>query len=168
MIVAATTTVAFAQVYPCGGDMTDVEVQLYPTSLTVGKDASIYLSYNAPYEVTSGTTKTTFNFNGVPYPEMDGALCSDQLFHSSTYGDDGDVVPSNVFDIERYYQLGAVACPIIVGIHSSNDSFAVPNMDGELKSKVEWFSESGTLLLCLKFLLTIEDAPAAAADAIEE
>jgi hypothetical protein len=165
LLLSALATFTAAQVSPCGGDMTDVEAQLYPEILTVGEGASLYLRYDAPYKVVAGTTKTTFNFNGVPYPEMDGKLCSDDFGAAVAASSDDVAAAANTFDLERYYQFGAVACPITVGVHESNDSFSVPNVGGQLKSKVQWFSESGALLLCLKFLITIEDAAAAVAAA---
>ena len=163
MLATAVAAVAtYASVVPCGGDMTDVVVQLYPETLTVGKDAYLYLSYSAPYEVASGTTVSTLNFNGIPYPDMDGKLCSNTAPRYEPVSE--YPIASNILLDNDYYELGEVDCPITVGVHSSNESFSVPNAAGQLKSKIQWFSETGSLLLCLKFIITIE-AGAAAAEA---
>ena len=172
LATTAATNAAISQVSPCGGDFSDVEAKVYPEILTVGDEAYLYLRYSAPYEVDDGSTTTTLTFNSVPYPDMDGKLCTDAPFlgwgeddgeERSSEDTEEEPLAANTAALESYFALGAVGCPITVGSHASNESFSIPNMAGRLKSKVQWLSQSGTLLLCLKFLLTIEDADAAAA-----
>lgn len=143
----------------CGGDFTDVEAILYPsTNLNAGQDAYFYLSYDAPYEVTDGYVMTSLHVNGVPYPDSKSDLCQQQtgLGNKGFWMDDDD-------DENTAVMSEGVPCPITAGTHSRNSSFAVPNMDGEFKSKIGWFTQSGTLLLCIKMLVDIVPAGMAAA-----
>jgi hypothetical protein len=159
------TLVALAVVVPgilsqspllnCGGDFTDVEATIYPsTNLNAGQTAYFYLSYNAPYEVSSGYVTTSLSVNGVPYPDSKSDLCQSTEFSSSGLWMDDD---------NAQMISDGVPCPITVGAHSRNSSFTVPNMDGSFKSKIGWFTESGTLLLCIKMLVDIVPANGRAA-----
>ena len=143
----------------CGGDFTDVEAILYPsTNLNAGQDAYFYLSYDAPYEVADGYVMTSLHVNGVPYPDSKSDLCKQQQQQQTGLGNKGFWMDND----ENTVMSEGVPCPITAGTHSRNASFAVPNMDGEFKSKIGWFTQSGTLLLCIKMLVDIVPAGAAA------
>jgi hypothetical protein len=140
---------ASAQVLPCGGSFTNVQGELYPSAtLSVGENAFLALSYTAPETIDGGFTVTSVNIDGMPYPDIKGTLCSTTAPHF--------FFPSNM---EEYEAIQGVPCPIEAGTHSSNDSFAVPNIEGTVRSKIQWFTDGGALLLCLKVIVDIAPAP---------
>jgi hypothetical protein len=112
----------------CGGSFEDMEATLYPSdTLSVGDTAYLYLKYTVPDNVANGTVVTSFNFNGMPYPDTTSALCD---------GKD-------------------VSCPIIPGTYSFNNSVSVPNVDGSIHTKIRWISDANVMLLCLKLFINI-------------
>jgi hypothetical protein len=118
----------------CGGDFQEVEAILYPSSiLNENQDAYLYISYVAPYQITSGYIITSLNINGMPYPDSRSELCS------------------------KFRSIGdsAEPCPIMPGTHTSNISFPTPDIAGKYKLKTGWFTDTDVLLLCLKMLIEI-------------
>jgi hypothetical protein len=150
LAIAVPETKSQAVLPTCGGSFTDVEAILYPsTNLNVGEDAYFYLSYTAPTEVTDGYTITTLNVNGVPFPENRANLCeTNELGSSFSIWRDDDFSLSDQGN----------ACPITVGTHATNSSFSVPDVDGQLKSKIAWFSPDGEMLLCIKMIVNVAQA----------
>ena len=150
-VAALLTTVpavaAQAPMMTCGGTFGNVEAILYPSAdLTVGEEAYFYLSYTAPSEITDGYTITTFNVNGMPFPESKENLCqTDEASTFSIWRDDDTLLTDGT----------VISCPITVGTHATNSSFAVPNVDGQLKSKISWFSADGEMLLCVKMVVNV-------------
>jgi hypothetical protein len=141
----------------CGGDFTEVEAILYPSSnLNADQEAYFYLSYNAPYDVSDGYIITSVNVNGVPYPDSRSDLCKSTAKFS-------ELLTDSETDDVRIAVGNEILCPIVSGTHSGNSSFTVPNMDGSFKSKIRWFTESGTLLLCIKMLVEVIPGPGRAA-----
>jgi hypothetical protein len=136
----------------CGGEFTDIDAFLYPSNqLETGEEAYLYTKYNAPFEVENGYVLTTLNFNGVPYPEFNTSLCSN--------GESGFTKflrsPLKYLHYRTYEKILSEGCPILEGNHAINSSFIVPNDVGTLKSKISWFSDSGSLLICIKILAII-------------
>lgn len=109
----------------CGGDFQNIYGVIVPDQLIKNQEAYFYISYDVPYEVNSGSVETTLNANGVIYPDINSKLC--------------DSIP----------------CPIKVGSYNHNSSFPLTNIDGNIRSKIRWYSDAGTLLLCMKIMIDI-------------
>jgi hypothetical protein len=140
------------QMANCGGEFTDIDAVLYPSDqLEMGEEAYLYTKYTAPFEIDSGYVVTTISFNGVPYPEFNTSLCSNEESRISKLLRS----PFKYIHYRNYEKMLSIDCPIQSGISSKNASFTVPNEEGTLKTKISWFSETGNLLLCIKILAEI-------------
>ncbi len=134
----------------CGGEFTDVNAIIYPSDeLYEGEEAYIYMQYNSHIEVDDGYVITQASFNGVPYPEFNSSLCSNSgsLYNLRS--------PFSFSKFRAYEKQVCTDCPIQPGFHTKNSSFTVPSAEGLLKSKISWYSPTGSLLLCLKILVNI-------------
>ena len=109
----------------CGGEFQSIQGKLYPDELIHGRDAYFFISYDVPNQVNAGTVETSLKINNAIYPIINGNLCN------------------------------TVNCPIKVGHYESNTSFPLTDVDGFIHSKIRWFSDAGTLLLCMKIMVDI-------------
>ena len=90
----------------------------WPDPAVIGANSTISFEYNVPAEVTQGTVKYTYTFNGIPFAPTTDDLCTQ------------------------------TTCPIAIGFHNQSTSSDFPNVSGKVTIKIEWFDESANNLLC--------------------
>jgi len=90
----------------------------WPDPAVVGANSTISFEYDVPAEVTQGTVKYTYTFNGIPFTPTTEDLCTQ------------------------------TTCPITVGFHNQSSSSDFPNVNGKITIKIEWFDEAANNLLC--------------------
>lgn len=85
-----------------------------------GQDATLWFYYQVPdgLTVTAGTAKYSFTFNGIPFSPTVEDLCTQ------------------------------VDCPLVPGIFNLTSTSQFPSVSGKITSKIQWYNEDGSLLLC--------------------
>ena len=86
-----------------------------------GQDATLWFYYQVPdgLTVTAGTAKYSFTFNGIPFSPTVEDLCTQ------------------------------VDCPLVPGIFNLTSTSQFPSgVSGKITSKIQWYNDAGSLLLC--------------------
>jgi hypothetical protein len=86
-----------------------------------GQDVTLWFYYQVPdgLTVTAGTAKYSFTFNGIPFSPTVEDLCTQ------------------------------VDCPLLPGIFNLTSTSQFPSgVSGKITSKIQWYNEDGSLLLC--------------------
>jgi hypothetical protein len=137
---------------PCGGTFENINATFAPSApLTINEETYLYLSCDIPNTIVDGYIITSITLNGIPYADMKSNLCGNTLttYYNTTSRD----IPFPTY--RSYEKFVGLACPIERGQYIQNSSFIVPNIEGKLKMKIQWFSYTSTLLLCLKAFVDI-------------
>jgi hypothetical protein len=96
---------------------------IFPKYPLPNENATIQYAYNAPLEITSGTSKYMCTLNGLTVFSETYSLCSDE------------------------------ACPITVGTHDYTYSFQIPSIAGKAVCRIEWLSDTAEQLLCIETII---------------
>lgn len=85
-----------------------------------GQDATLWFYYQVPdnLTVTAGTAKYSITFNGIPFSPTVDDLCTQ------------------------------VDCPLVPGIFNLSSTSQFPSVSGKIISKIQWYNEDASLLLC--------------------
>uniref|UniRef100_A0A6C0BJ23 MD-2-related lipid-recognition domain-containing protein n=1 Tax=viral metagenome TaxID=1070528 RepID=A0A6C0BJ23_9ZZZZ len=100
---------------------TFVSGSLLPSPVVPGENATLSLSAEIPAGTTvaDGTAKYSLSFNGIPFSPTTEDLCSQ------------------------------VACPLVAGPYTNSSVSVFPTgVSGKLVTKIQWFDDASTLLLC--------------------
>jgi hypothetical protein len=100
---------------------TFVSGSLLPSPVVPGENAILALSAEIPAGtvVNSGTATYSLSFNGIPFSPTTEDLCSQ------------------------------VDCPLVAGPYTNSSVSVFPTgISGKLVTKIQWFDDSSTLLLC--------------------
>ena len=100
---------------------TFVSGSLLPSPVVPGENATLTLSAESPAGTTvvDGTAKYSLSFNGIPFSPTTEDLCSQ------------------------------VACPLLAGPYTNSTVSVFPTgVSGKLVTKMQWFDDASTLLLC--------------------
>jgi len=108
------------------GLFTITELKLDPPSaVAANQNVSLVLKYTSPVIITGGTAETAITLNYIPFQPSSENLCN------------------------------SVFCPLGVGSHDSSTFYIFPSgISGRIITQIKWFDLSGTLLLCIKTVLT--------------
>jgi len=90
----------------------------WPDPAVIGANSTISFEYDVPAEVTQGTVKYSYTFNGIPFTPTTEDLCTQ------------------------------TTCPIAVGFHNQSSSSDFPSVTGKITIKIEWFDAASNNLLC--------------------
>jgi hypothetical protein len=99
-----------------------------PTNPIPGENGTLFVDYNVPNQVTSGSVLYKCNYNGLP-------------------------VYSETFDL-----CSQTVCPIESGLHSDNSISPVPNANGKVICTIQWSDTNNQELLCIRMTLKLATA----------
>jgi hypothetical protein len=117
--------------YKSCGTSTDIaqNINLNVDPILPQTDYTLYLSGDFSKEITSGTSKYSVVYNGLPISPTINNLC-DELKNSNT------------------------SCPISQGFYSSQSKGTTPTgFSGKVSITNEWFDQSNERILCLLFTI---------------
>ena len=146
----------------CGGRFENINATLTPQPpLVVGRETYMYLSFDVPDNIDNGYTVTSVAINGVTYPDIKSNLCANDYIIDAYYDpaslESYNKLSNNLtyYHYKNYEKFVGIDCPIRPGQYIQNSSFVIPNIEGQMKLKIQWFSTTATLLLCLKTFVDI-------------
>jgi hypothetical protein len=90
----------------------------WPDPAIKNANSTISFDYTVPAEITEGTAKYTYSFNGIPFQPTVEDLCTQ------------------------------TPCPIVPGTYNQSTSSDFPNVGGKIIIKIEWFDKNAINLLC--------------------
>jgi hypothetical protein len=119
-LLALLSSTALASIINCNTNsvFTVNALEFYPDPAIRNENSTITFDFTVPAEVTQGTAKYSFSFNGIPFTPTVNDLCLD------------------------------TTCPVVVGHHSQSTSSPFPDVSGKVITKIEWFDELENSLLC--------------------
>jgi ML domain len=92
----------------------------WPDPAVRNANSTVSFDFTVPAEVTKGTAKYSFNFNGIPFQPTTEDLCTQ------------------------------TTCPILPGTYNQSSSSDFPDVSGKIETKIEWFDENSVNLLCVQ------------------
>ena len=96
-----------------------------PSNPIPGQNGTLFIEYNVPALVSSGSVNYKCDYNGLPVYNEVIDLCSQ------------------------------TTCPINVGLHNDKSISPVPNANGKVSCTIQWYDESKTELLCISMILKL-------------
>lgn len=90
----------------------------WPDPAIKNANSTVSFDYTVPAEITEGTVKYTYSFNGIPFQPTVEDLCTQ------------------------------TQCPILPGTYNQSSSSDFPDISGKITIKIEWFDKAATSLLC--------------------
>jgi hypothetical protein len=100
-----------------------------PTNPIPGQNGTLFVDYNVPNEITSGSVLYKCNYNGLP-------------------------VYSETFDL-----CSQTSCPVVSGSHSDKSISPIPNTNGKVICTIQWSDAvTNNELLCISMTLKLATA----------
>lgn len=117
-----------ASVADCGGGSTKFLIQsqgFSPEPPVAGENATLWIYYTVPdgMEVSGGSAKYSYTYNGIPFPGSTEDLCTQ------------------------------IPCPQVPGTFNITSTSEWPSgLSGKVQSKIQWYDSDGTYLLCSQII----------------
>lgn len=97
-----------------------IDAGVYPMSPSPGDTAFMWVNYDLPEDVTSGTATYKYTLNYIPFSPIVVPLCDQTV------------------------------CPLTVGVHNMTGNTTYPDVSGRLEVQVDWKDSVGRSIWCVK------------------
>jgi hypothetical protein len=94
------------------------------TTAKTNENVSLGLTYTSPTTIQNGTVVTSITYNFIPFSPSTALLCA------------------------------SAPCPLVPGEHDGSSWYLMPSgLAGTIVTMIEWYSDTGLELLCIKMTL---------------